>query len=278
MESEHGFRRNHTTGPGCGRRSAQSHPSSCHGTNRRTGTATSNSADDCTQRSGANRIAGSITTLTWTAGVKHVGRQRIRIAAQIQRSDLQRYACAALQFAGFLHVDDAASDPGAARNRQHVARVDVLRDRALEVLARLYLLRIQRLAGANGQKQSSSQCHRTGGWRLGCPLILCRALIPVWLVLPRLIRRPRSLAVAYGWIGGGSARALILVCGLLAGILWRALILILVLRRGVGRRDLSILRIGWRSSGTPVTRLTRRGRRGLLAGLLRRRTQGRSQH
>jgi hypothetical protein len=70
-----------------------------------------------------------------------------------------------------------------------------------------------------------------------------------------------------------------LICGLLARILWRALVLIwvliLVLRRAVGRRNLSVLGIGRRTCRTPVTLLA--SRHWLLAGLLRRRTQGRSQ-
>jgi hypothetical protein len=283
MEGEHGFRRNHTPRTGCSCRSAQSNARARDSTNSRTRTAASDCADDCTQRSGADRIAGCVAALTWTAGAKHIGGQRVRIAAQVQRSELQRYACAALQFARLLHVDDPASDPRAPRNRQHVTRVDVLRDRALEVFSRLHLLRIQRLAGANRQQQSRSQGHRTGwrGWRLGRTLIPARTLITIGLVLPRLISRPRSLSIAYGRIAGRSTHALILVCGLLARILWRALILILplirVLRCGVGRRDLSILRIGRRSCRAPVALLARRRRCCLLAGLLRRRTQGRSQ-
>ncbi len=114
------------------------------------------------------------------------------------------------------------------------------------------------------------------------------ALIGIRRVLAGLVRRARRLSVAHsrtvgsrslvGILGGRGGRLVrvwirILLAWILAWTLVRGLALIL--RCTIWRRDLSILRIGRRPRGAPITLLARR--RGLLPRGLRLRGRPRSE-
>ena len=90
-------------------------------------------------------------------------RNGVGLTAEGERRDLEGETGIAAECAGLLHADDATLHNRAARDREILPLIDVLRHGRLEGLATLQAAAIERLRGANAEERTGLDGERRRG-------------------------------------------------------------------------------------------------------------------